>query len=257
MVTVRTFLSVTVTKKWELRQMYVHNAFVHEELNEEVYMRLPIGFVARGKHTTIWLKKSLYGSVASSTVLAHKISKGLVRMSTPNSLILKMRPRKGKNKIYNLKKESTLYSGALMREGRTILEIHFMDFVLSAFLLADTYENFNKVKNLWKLFKKGNRFERENRFGNGGDRFDRGHGNRSKYVGSTSGKHNYYDCSSKNHFVDDFSKAKMKKVFVDGAWSDSEDGDQMEKDATCLMAIDLQKFEHEYEHVVMNLTSLE
>ncbi|GKE19069.1 hypothetical protein Tco_1426646, partial [Tanacetum coccineum] len=97
------------------------------------------------------------------------------------------------------------------------------------------------VKNLWKLLKKGNRFERENRFGNGGDRFDRGNGNRSKSVGSSRGKRNCYGCGNKNYFVDDCPKAKMKKAFFSGAWSDSEDGDQMEKDATCLMAIGSQK----------------
>ncbi|GKD97340.1 hypothetical protein Tco_1381237 [Tanacetum coccineum] len=95
--------------------------------------------------------------------------------------------------------------------------------------------------NVINLFKKGNRFERENRFGNGGDRFDKGHGNRSKGVGSSRGKRNCYGCRSKNHFVDDCSKAKMKKAFFGGAWSDREDGDQMEKDATCLMAINSQK----------------
>ncbi|GKD41169.1 putative reverse transcriptase domain-containing protein [Tanacetum coccineum] len=104
----------------------------------------------------------------------------------------------------------------------------------------DEEEEFNSiVKNLWKLFKKGNRFERENRFGNGGDRFDRGH--RSKGVGSSRGKRNCYGCGNKNHFVDDCLKAKMKKAFFGGAWSDSEDGDQMDKDTTCLMAIGSQK----------------
>ncbi|GKA55381.1 putative nuclease HARBI1 isoform X1 [Tanacetum coccineum] len=106
----------------------------------------------------------------------------------------------------------------------------------------DKEEEFNSiVKNLWKLVKKGNRFERENRFVNGGDRFDRGHGNRSEGVRSSRGKRNCYGCGSKNHFVDDCPKAKIKKAFVGGAWSDSEDGDQMEKDATCRMAIGLQK----------------
>ncbi|GJV10834.1 hypothetical protein Tco_1352375 [Tanacetum coccineum] len=37
------------------------------------------------------------------------------------------------------------------------------------------------------------------------------------------------------------TKAKMKKAFFGGAWSDSEDGDKLEKDATCLMAIGSQK----------------
>ncbi|GJR02968.1 hypothetical protein Tco_0525952 [Tanacetum coccineum] len=53
----------------------------------------------------------------------------------------------------------------------------------------DKEEEFNsRVRTIWMLFKKGNRFERENHFGNGGDRFDRGHGNRSKGVGISRGK---------------------------------------------------------------------
>ncbi|GJS98956.1 zf-CCHC domain-containing protein [Tanacetum coccineum] len=99
-------------------------------------------------------------------------------------------------------------------------------------------EEFNSiVKNLWNLFKKGYRFEREKRFGNGGDRFDRGRGYRSKGVGSYRQERSCYGCGSKNHFIDDCPRAKVKKEFVGGAWSNSEDGDQIEKDATCLMTI--------------------
>nr|GEU59224.1 hypothetical protein [Tanacetum cinerariifolium] len=46
---------------------------------------------------------------------------------------------------------------------------------------------------------------------------------------------------NKNHFVDDCPKGKMKNSFIGGARSNSKDGDQMEKDATYLMAIDSQK----------------
>ncbi|GJW21547.1 zf-CCHC domain-containing protein [Tanacetum coccineum] len=77
------------------------------------------------------------------------------------------------------------------------------------------------------------------------EEFDRGHGNRSKRVGSSRVKRNCYGCGSKNHLVDDCPKAKMKKVFVGGAWSDSEDDDQMKKDATCLMVISSQKGDEE------------
>ncbi|GJR61033.1 hypothetical protein Tco_1503195 [Tanacetum coccineum] len=103
-------------------------------------------------------------------------------------------------------------------------------------------EEFNSIaRNLWKLFKKGNSFKRENRFGNSGDRFDRGHGDRSKGVGSSRRERSCYGYGSKNHFVDDCLRAKVKRAFVGGAWSDSEDGNQIEKDVTYLMAIGLQK----------------
>nr|GEY62526.1 hypothetical protein [Tanacetum cinerariifolium] len=76
----------------------------------------------------------------------------------------------------------------------------------------DEEEEFNSiVKKLWKLFKKCIRFERENRFGNGEDRFDRGHGNKRKGVGSSRGKCNCYGCGSKNNFVDDCPKVKIKR----------------------------------------------
>lgn len=41
---VRTILVVAVTKGWELHHMNVHNAFLHDDLVEEVYMKLPPGF---------------------------------------------------------------------------------------------------------------------------------------------------------------------------------------------------------------------
>ncbi|CAM8991331.1 unnamed protein product [Rhodiola kirilowii] len=60
MSSVRLFLSVAAIKEWELHQMDVHNAFLHGDLMEEVYMRPPPGFTAPiGK--VCRLRKSLYG----------------------------------------------------------------------------------------------------------------------------------------------------------------------------------------------------
>ncbi|GJV97434.1 retrovirus-related pol polyprotein from transposon TNT 1-94, partial [Tanacetum coccineum] len=61
MVTVRTFLVVAAARNWELHQMDVHNAFLHEDLEEEVYMKLPQGLKSSRPGTVCHLRKSLYG----------------------------------------------------------------------------------------------------------------------------------------------------------------------------------------------------
>lgn len=61
MVTVCLFLAVAASLNWELHQMDAHNAFLHGDLDEEVYMQLPPCYKTSTPEKVCRLRKSLYG----------------------------------------------------------------------------------------------------------------------------------------------------------------------------------------------------
>lgn len=62
MVTVRTFLVVASINNWFVQQLDVNNAFLHGDLEEEVYMKVPKGYTQPLPPNTVCrLTKSLYG----------------------------------------------------------------------------------------------------------------------------------------------------------------------------------------------------
>jgi len=60
--TIRTVLSLAVSRSWQIHQLDVKNAFLHRDLKETVYMFQPRGFVDKENPTHVCrLQKSLYG----------------------------------------------------------------------------------------------------------------------------------------------------------------------------------------------------
>ena len=66
LVTVKVVLSLATVHKWPLIQLDVNNAFLNEDLFEEVYMDIPLGYSPKvdappkRKRLVCWLHKSIY-----------------------------------------------------------------------------------------------------------------------------------------------------------------------------------------------------
>ncbi|GJZ45498.1 putative RNA-directed DNA polymerase [Tanacetum coccineum] len=76
--TIQAVLSLAVTNDWPLRQLDIHNAFLHGNLKEQVYMKQPPGFIdpQRPNHVCL-LHKSLYGLKQAPRAWFESLSKAL------------------------------------------------------------------------------------------------------------------------------------------------------------------------------------
>jgi hypothetical protein len=79
MTTVRAIIVMAVAKGWSLHQMDVKNAFLHGDLQEEVYMEQPPGYVDQTHPNLVCrLKKTLYSLKQAPRAWPDKIGQYLV-----------------------------------------------------------------------------------------------------------------------------------------------------------------------------------
>ena len=85
--TVRLLIALAAHEGWEVHHMDVKSAFLNGDLNEEVYVEQPPGFVKRGnEHKVLILKKALYGLHQAPRAWNSKLNNTLLSLNFKRSL---------------------------------------------------------------------------------------------------------------------------------------------------------------------------
>ena len=130
--TIRTVLSVAVSKGWCLRQLDVQNTFLHGVLEEEVYMKQPPGFESNDAPFLVCkLDKAIYGLKQAPRAWYSRLSMKLIELGFKSS-----------------KFDSSLY--IYQKDGVTIFMLIYVDDIIVTSSSQDAVAVL--LKNLKKYF---------------------------------------------------------------------------------------------------------
>lgn len=79
-VTICIFIVVATSYDWLLYQMDIHNAFLHGDLDEEIYIKVPLGSHRQGGNLVCHLQKSLYSLKQASQQWNSKLTEALINI---------------------------------------------------------------------------------------------------------------------------------------------------------------------------------
>ncbi|XP_050897641.1 uncharacterized mitochondrial protein AtMg00810-like [Lathyrus oleraceus] len=134
--TTRTMLTIALSKSWPIHQLGVHNAFLHGDLHDTVYMHQPLGFRdLRHPNYVCRLKKSLYGLKQVPRAWYHRFADyvatiGFRHSTSDHSLFIY---RQGLNVVYIL-----LYVDDIILVTSTqVLRQSIMSLLASEFAMKD------------------------------------------------------------------------------------------------------------------------
>ncbi|KAK6144980.1 hypothetical protein DH2020_021800 [Rehmannia glutinosa] len=116
METIRLAIALAAQRGWTIYQLDVKSAFLHGELNEEVFVEQPCGYVQKGhEHKVYKLKKALYGLKQAprawySRIEAYFMKEGFKKCEYEHTLFIKTR-KEGKILIVSLYVDDLIFTG--------------------------------------------------------------------------------------------------------------------------------------------------
>nr|XP_016512653.1 PREDICTED: uncharacterized mitochondrial protein AtMg00810-like [Nicotiana tabacum] len=117
---VRSLIAVVVKKVWHMSQLDVNNAFLHGDLNDEVYMEIPQGMTVDSSELVCKLNKSLYGLKQANRRWYAKLTEALCSRSYAHSMY-------DYSLFYNKTENSTVYI-ALYVDDIVVIRTDIMEF---------------------------------------------------------------------------------------------------------------------------------